>query len=354
MKILIVKTSALGDIIHTFPVISYLRDRFPTCTIDWVVEKPFRELLEAHPDINEVHLVQTKKWRKTLFNPATLLAMRRFKRDLDSYDVLFDLQGNIKSGLITACAKARHKVGFDKESVPEWPNRLFTKRRFNPPPGQNIRYDYLSIVQQFFRDTRPFEPTPIQLCLEREERGLIHNVLANAFFEQPVVMICPGSAWPNKQIAESTLRDLCRELDERYLFVWGNEEEHLFAQKMHRAFPDSSLVAPKLSLSALQHLMTHMKLVIAMDSLPLHLCGTTSTPSFSVFGPSSSDKYKPLGDHHIALQGTCPYDQTFTKRCPRLRTCSTGLCIKAFNVEQLMKFLRKLPSYDKLKTEGRR
>ena len=66
-----------------------------------------------------------------------------------------------------------------------------------------------------------------------------------------------------------------------------------------------------------------------MDSLPLHLAGTSGTATFSVFGASSAQKYKPLGIAHQAVQGVCPYGKVFERRCPVLRTCPTGLCIKS-------------------------
>jgi heptosyltransferase I len=71
-----------------------------------------------------------------------------------------------------------------------------------------------------------------------------------------------------------------------------------------------------------------MDRVIAVDSAALALCGTTSTPSFSFFGPTQASIYKPLGVQHHHFQGTCPYAMSFSARCPRLRSCKTGACLK--------------------------
>jgi heptosyltransferase-1 len=81
-----------------------------------------------------------------------------------------------------------------------------------------------------------------------------------------------------------------------------------------------------------------------MDSATLHLCGTTSTPSFSLFGPSSASIYKPLGEHHVAFQGSCPYGRTFVKRCPILRTCKTGACMKDLTAKRIFQDLEKFLS----------
>jgi heptosyltransferase I len=145
-------------------------------------------------------------------------------------------------------------------------------------------------------------------------------------------MICPGSAWRNKQMAPDALLDFLQRLQKyaacSYLFIWGNQEERLLALQLHAYFMERSVVVEKCSIPALQNLMGQVDFIIAMDSLPLHLAGTTSTPSFSVFGASSAMKYKPIGDRHQSYQGSCPYDSTFEKRCPALRTCITGACIR--------------------------
>lgn len=340
-RILIVKTSALGDIIHAFPVIGYLKAKFSQVTIDWVVEKPFAPLIEAHPYINHTFPVDTKAWRKL----KNLNEMRVFHSELrnKSYDVVFDLQGNIKSGLITSRVRAAHKVGFGKESVPEWPNHLFTNRQFDPPKGKNIREDYLHLVQSYFKDWHPHQPAEeILLKLTEPQIQALNTLIAHPLLNQgPKVMICPGSAWINKQLTPKSLERLVASLRQEkrcsFLFIWGSPEEHQIAQQLHQLHSGYSLVADKMALPLLQHVMNHMDLIVAMDSLPLHLAGTTQTQTLSYFGPSSSNKYKPLGNKHIAFQGSCPYGQTFEKRCTLLRSCKTGQCIRGLSGTEILK-----------------
>jgi heptosyltransferase-1 len=152
-------------------------------------------------------------------------------------------------------------------------------------------------------------------------------------------MVCPGSNWPNKQLAPETLQGFLDRISRhiagaRFHLVWGTPEEKQLADSLCARYP-GSIIVDKLPLPSLQALMAKMKLVIAMDSLPLHLAGTTSALTYSVFGASSAAKYNPLGAEHRALQGTCPYGRTFAKRCPILRTCPTGACIKGLTSEQI-------------------
>lgn len=333
-KFLIVKTSALGDIVHAFPVVSYLKEKFPDCTIDWVVEEMAAELLHAHPLIDQVLPVATKRWRKNICKRATWKEICSFRSKLKRvrYDAVFDLQGNTKSAWITLQALSSTKVGFGRKSVPEWPNLLVTNLRSNPPPGQNVRQDYMSLVQNYFQDKNQWKPSSVKLKVAHEPENYLKPHLKN-------ILVCPGSAWPNKQLSTDALIDFLTRLRNshpcNYLFAWGAPTEHQLAQQLHNHFLENSLILPKLSLPELQNLMTQVSLVVAMDSLPLHLAGTTATPTFSVFGPSSAHKYAPIGPQHCTVQGSCPYGKTFDKRCPILRTCPTGSCIKQLTGHQL-------------------
>lgn len=332
MQFLIVKTSSLGDIIHAFSVIDFIKRKFPHASVDWVVEKPFAELLLNHPFVRKVICVNTKRWRKEIFASSTRQEYRKFKAELQSntYDAIFDLQGNIKSGWITYLARSNSKIGFGSKTVPEWPNLLATNQRFDPPKGQNIRDDYLFLPRSFFNDFTTPAIEKVQLNGDQP----ICPLPAHAF----KVMVCPGSAWPNKQLLPSTLEQYLIQLQKKkkchYLFIWGNESEHQLARSLASKIPDA-YVAEKMSFPTLQKMMQQMDLIIAVDSLPLHLAGTTFTPTFSVFGPSNGSKYAPIGQQNIFVQGGCPYGKTFEKRCPILRSCPTGACIHDLSPEKL-------------------
>lgn len=344
-KFLIVKTSALGDILHAFPVVQYLRHRFPEAQIDWVVEESGLDLVSAHPGITQKQSIATKKWRKNPFHKATWMEIFAFCKKLrkEKYDCVFDLQGNVKSGLISRLARSKHKVGFARKSVAEWPNLLFTTHRYNPSKNENIRSDYLSIVKQFFKDPSPktqSEQVPLNISVDQKQT-ILKIIDSPILINKKKIMVCAGSAWPNKQLTEETLTKFLVGIRERipcvFLFVWGSEEEREVAHRLNEKMSDNSVVVERLKLPVLQNLMSEMDLVIAMDSLPLHLAGTTATPTYSIFGASSAQKYRPEGSQHRALQGTCPYGRTFEKRCPILRTCPTGLCIRDLKAEDVLK-----------------
>lgn len=345
MRFLIVKTSALGDIIHAFSVLEYLKSKYSDAIIDWVVEEPFADLVKAHPLVNQTFCIRSKAWRKAIFKKTTWQEICAFKKLLqnNTYDTVFDLQGNTKSAFVTKLAKSPEKIGFAKETVSEFPNTWVTTQRFNPPFGVNVRKEYLSIVQQYAKDPVPFIPKGVLLQITDEQKKQVQTLLLDTSESTNAlkVLVCPGAFWPNKQLTTETLLDFLQQLSHQYgayfLLGWGSPSEQEIAKKLHEGLPHSSTILSKLSLPVLQNLMGQMDLVIAMDSLPLHLAGTTTTKTFSFFGPSSSLKYKPEGPSHFAIQGSCPYGKQFDRRCSVLRTCSTGACIKDLQVKELLK-----------------
>ncbi len=355
MRILMIKTSALGDIIHAFPVLSYIKQFYPQAKIDWVVEKPLAELVRAHPLVDRVLCVQTKKWRSSSLKKMTWQEIKWFYQQLCqySYDVVLDLQGNIKSGVLTALAKSRLKVGFGYSTVSEWPNMLATHKRYNPPQGENIREDYLFLAQSTFDNFSPIINPKVEFKLTVEEKGQLQMILEKLQHMHGLkALICPGANWSNKQLSQKTWENFLNCFSEQwnvhFLLIWGNQAEKDLVDKLSAKI-SQSVVIHKLSLATLQNLMTHVDLIIAMDSLPLHLAGTTATPTYSVFGASSAHKYKPVGVSHQAFQGSCPYGKNFDKRCSLLRTCQTGACMKDLEGHRLFNhFFEWWTSYSRL------
>jgi heptosyltransferase-1 len=262
-----------------------------------------------------------------------------------TYDAVFDLQGNTKSGLIDFFCKAREKVGYGKSSVAEKPNLLFTNKKIDLKASQSIYQFYLSLVQAFFQDTEPFQPKGIKLRISDQEEERLHSVLALKPLQKPLrFMVALGSNWENKRISEATAEKFLALIEKNYeasfLIVYANDIEKAKACHLVERFPSRSVAIGEMSLPFWGALMAEMDGVISMDSAALHLAAAAGIPTFSVFGPSSSAAYKPKGEMHLSMQGSCPYGQSFTKRCPRLRTCKTGACMKDIEAAALFEAFR--------------
>ena len=336
-SILIVKTSSLGDVVQSFPVLQYLKERFPEVSIDWAISKELEGLVSSHPHIRKVIPIDFQSFRSLA---SAISSMRKI-----TYDVLFDLQGNCKSGLITLLALAKKKVGFGLGSAREWPNIFATNHRFIISRRQNIRLFNLELVQLFFKDHQPFTIREDLLNLQEGDQARIEGILAKGCLKTVRIMVCPGSKWINKQLPVDTwkqfLLKISSYLNASFFFMWGSESEKKECEELCAALNGKNVLVDKLPLAVWQNLMNEMNLVLAVDSSALHFCGTTKTPSFSIFGPTSLKVFKPVGQKHLGIQGTCPYKQSFEKQCPLLRKCLTGACIRELDENVLFEAFQK-------------
>ncbi|MBI3900930.1 MAG: glycosyltransferase family 9 protein [Chlamydiia bacterium] len=326
-RILIVKLSSLGDIVHAFPVLNELKHHFPNCAIDWAVSSPFQKLVAAHSLVRKAIPISP--------NISSITSLRE-----NSYDLLFDLQGNCKSGLVTVLAKAKEKVGFSFSTAREWPNILATNRRFQVSRNQNIRYFYLDLVRKYLNKKNINSIAPVVFKINESEKNEVDCLLKTPILQSKrKILVCPGSKWPNKKLSFEVLSEFLKKIGEplpsSFLYAWGTPEEKIECEALQALFPDRSIVIEKMDFSKLQYLMSQVDLFIGVDSIALHLCGTTTTPTISFFGPTKKEVFQPIGSQHVAIQGTCPYGITFEKQCPYLRTCKTGACIRSVLNEEL-------------------
>lgn len=350
LSVLIVKSSSLGDIVHSFPLLSLFFQQEGEFTVDWVAESTAFPLLSRHPFLRKLFLIDTAKWRAAWHAPSTWKEIRKVRRELrkEEYDLLFDLQGNGKSALITSQVRARSKVGWSWHALQEKYGYLSTTHRYTPR-GKNVRKQLLSLATQHLKreevDSLPPLP-PLSLSeREREQRDewIRHPLMHPSRLR---IFITAHSGSPNKELRGDIWITFLKKVllfEEKrgrkvsFFFPWNGERECNQAFFWHRHFPHHSWVLPHLSPSVLQALFREADLVIGVDSFLLHLAGTTQTPTYALFGPSSAGKYAPLqaGGRARHIQGKCPYGVNFTDRCPFLKSCPTAACIKDLSAEEL-------------------
>ena len=168
-----------------------------------MVEKSCADLLRAHPRLNRVWVVDTRAWRKTLMASKTRQEISKFVKEFrqQKYDLLVDLQGNSKSGLITLLAKADAKVGFNWKCVPEKPNLLATTHHYFVPPELSVRKRYLHLVQSHLQEThKAIDLVPVELEISQTEEQRLGAILQEpALSNTALLMVCFfGSKWKNK------------------------------------------------------------------------------------------------------------------------------------------------------------
>ncbi len=313
MKVAIVKLSSLGDVIHALPVARALRRARPDARISWIVEARESALLRDHPDLERVIPVDTRRWRRLIRRPAgageawgQLGGVRRELRGA-GFDAALDLQGLVKSGVLTAGTGARVRIGFSGAYCRERLNVLFTNRRVTPPPGavhvveQNLALlgplDIARAAPEFHLPAWP----------EAERRMDVALAAAGLRPGDRVVALNPGAGWPRKQWPRERFRALAERLgaeaDARVLLLWGPGERDM-AEAIGAGLTTPAVQAPPTDLHELAAVLRRVSLMVAGDTGPLHLAAALGTPALGLYGPTRATRNGPYGPRCRGLQST--------------------------------------------------
>lgn len=311
-RIAIIKLSSLGDVVHALPVAHALRRALPAAHLTWVVEAREYAILRDHPDLDAVVPVDTRLWRRLIWRPAgarqVLGKVGRLRERIRraSFDVAIDLQGLLKSGLLTAYTGAPLRIGFSAGRCRERWNALFTNRRVTPPEAaRHVVEQYLALLAPLGIEPGPAEfHVPVPAAAERRiEEYLVKEGVKPG---DRLVAINPGAGHPQKRWSVARFgalaERLATEAGARLLLLWGPDEAHM-AREISLALPGhSALLAPPTDLGELTALLKRCRLMIANDTGPLHLAAALGTPSLGLYGPTRAERNGPYGARCRGLQ----------------------------------------------------
>jgi heptosyltransferase-1 len=361
-RILIVRLSAIGDVIHALPVLHALRVAKPQAFIGWAVEEPSAELLRGHPELNFLHVIPKRRWRRVSLRSARE-EMIPFFRELRSkrYEIAIDVQGLTKSGLVAWLSGARQRIGFGDKDGREL-NKIFTNRKVVPLPAlSHVIERNLSLLQSCLPDRQvlgigsgdelagtagPPARAGIEFVLPlTEEHGrFAEDFLQRQGIEKPVALN-PGAGWVTKRWQLERFGQLAvrirKELKRDVLVCWGPGEEGMAQEVARLAERDGAKVflAPPTGLLQLGALLKRCAAFVGGDTAPTHLAAAVGTPVVSFFGASDARRNAPWGAQKSAIQKThLPCVPCWKTKCP-LSGEDYLRCMKEISVEDIFNAL---------------
>jgi len=310
-RLLVVRLSAMGDVIHTLPAAQALRSAFPTAVIGWLVEERWTELLCApgtprrgprspgRPLVDWVHVVRLTGWRHSLFEMPTLEQIARVWNDVRSvnYQVAVDLQGAIRSAVLARMSRA--PVIYGARQTRESPATLFYTRQ-EIARGAHVIEQNLSLVQTLTETS--LHPRPVQLPRDVATEQRIDERLVEAGLEN-LVIINPGAGWGAKRWPAQRYGAVARALaccGLRSVVNYGPGEDQL-AHEAEQA-SEGAAKAFAFSITELIALTRRAKLFIGGDTGPLHLAAALQVPTVAIFGPTDPARNGPYGTRSIVLR----------------------------------------------------
>jgi heptosyltransferase-1 len=299
LRVLLIKTSSLGDVIHTLPALTDAARAIPGIQFDWVVEEGFAEIPAWHPAVAQVIPVAIRRWRKHLLQTWKSGEWKRFKQRLGEvdYDLVIDAQGLFKSAVLTRYSKAP-VAGLDRNSAREPLACRFYDRLYAVPREQHA----LERTRQLFAQALGY-PLPPQIG----DYGLDRAVMADAA-AQPYLLFLHGTTWASKHWPEADWRALAERMAAQGWAIrlpWGNESERERAQRIVAGI-DNAAVLPKLNLAGVAKVIAGATACVAVDTGLGHLAAALDVPTISLYGPTLPGKVGAYGRGQVHLCATGP------------------------------------------------
>jgi len=305
-RILIVRLSAIGDVIHGLPVLTSLRAAWPRAFIAWVVEGRSADLIEGHSALNAV--VQVKRgWLK---RPSSVLDLRARLRALN-FDISIDLQGLSKSAIAARLSGAGQRIGFagaDGREISRWLNNTRVHPTATHVIDRNLELLRPLGIYPGRMSTR--DPAALfNLPESAESATAATNILYAGQLLPGFAMINPGAGWASKLWPPDRFAAVAEHLGRWHglssLVVWAGEKERDWAVRIVERAGGHARLAPQTTLCQLAALARRANLFVSADTGPLHLAVAVGTPSVGLFGPMPAERNGPYGTRHAAVQKVC-------------------------------------------------
>jgi heptosyltransferase I len=296
-RILIVKTSSLGDVIHCLPVVNDIRAHFPDSQIDWVVETSFADIPRMHPHINQVYTVAMRRWKKALFSQKTWSEIAEFKKiikqdvnSLNRYDAIIDCQGLLKSALITKQANGV-KHGYDKQSIREPIASRFYDKKYAISYQQHAVTRNRALCAMSLGYEIPTNAPDYGIekyDISSESNASVSRMDAGSQsidLKHDYVIALHGTSRDSKLWPVENWVNLGVELAKQNLNLalpWASDAELTRAKQIASQLKNAT-VLPKLSIAELANIIANAKAAVGVDTGLSHLAAALNIPTIAIY-----------------------------------------------------------------------
>ena len=280
MRIAIVRLSALGDIIQSMIVVQFIKEKYPQSTIDWVVDKKFSEIVRLNnlvDNVLETRLNEIKKSKNIFYLLKHFAELRKAQK----YDYVIDMQGLLKSAIISKIIPSNKTIGFDRKSSREPLSSFFYSDSFNIPYDKNVISRYCDLISKSLNIKISFN----QILNKKP----IFEIKQQVQPLKKLVAIIIGSSFGSKNYPLKNYEIISRNIDADFLCLWGTNLEFVKAKKLSDACLNVD-VSKKTSLGELPTIIASSHLVIGGDTGPTHLAWALNIPSITLFGPTPGSR----------------------------------------------------------------
>jgi len=345
VNILIVKLSAIGDVIHTLPALNAIRKHYPHASITWLVEEDAAALVQGHKALDRVLVSKRKSWLKALRGLSFLNTIKEvygfIKALRDTrYDMILDFQALLKSGILIAIARGRRKIGFGKGLEHMEHSYIFLNERI---PAVDMEIHALSRGMMLLNAVGILtNEVEYKLPVSDHDRKKIDELMKrhglNGF--KSFVAINPVAKWETKLWPNKKFAELADTLIDRYnikIVFTGGIKDYSIIKAITSSMKGRAInFAGKTTLTELAALYEKAALVISTDTGPMHLAAAVETPVVALFGPTAPWRTGPYGADHQVISAELECSPCFKRRC------ETMDCMDQISINQVLKSVQKV------------
>ena len=297
-SVLIVRLSAIGDVVHALPMLDALRTALPEARIGWLAEELSAPLLEDHPHLDRVYTIPRKRWRGALGQVFSREARSFFRRIRDEqWDVAIDLQGILKSGMAALASGARKRVGFRGPNSREGNGFLMTRRVRPRDEDRHVVQQNLRLLEGLGLAV-PAEPPRGTISLREEEIDGIRTSLERAGWRgEPLLGVNAGAGFPSKLWGPDRYAALARRLAVytgfRPVAFWGPGEEAMRDRIVALLAGLDAIAAPATTVRESAAMLSLCSMFLSGDTGPAHIAGVLGVPVVTVFGATDGARNCP-------------------------------------------------------------
>ena len=297
-SVLIVRLSAIGDVIHALPVLEALRAQLPDARIGWLVEELSAPLLQSHPDLNQLYVIPKKRWRghfREHFGGEILPFYKQIRGD--GWDATLDLQGLLKSSFSARTTGAKVRVGFAGAGAREGSWLLNNRRVASRPQDVHVVEKNLRLLEGLGLKVPEVAPRGT-LGIQSTEQEVMKGMLRWAGWKgEGLLAINPGAGWSSKRWPPAYFADLATRLARRTglrpVVLWGPKEEPMRDEILAGLKDVDGIAAPPTKVRELAVLISLCKMFVGGDTGPTHMAGLLGVPVISIFGASDGARNCP-------------------------------------------------------------
>lgn len=276
MRVLIVKTSSMGDVVHALPAVSDMAHALPGIEIDWLVERGFAAMPSQHHAVRRVITLQWRKWRKSPRTPETRAALRTWRKDMrqDRYDLIIDMQGLLKSAAF-ACFAQGPRAGYDRHSIREPLASLFYSRKAHVSRKLHAVDRCRQLAAQALGYPLPASKPDFGLCADPQ---------AWTPGPGPFAVLIPCASRPEKLWPQADWVAIGQQLRAKgwdVAVMWGSPEEQKLAQGI--ADRIDGTVPPFLTVQQAADTLAQAQVVIGLDTGMSHLAAAHGRPTVGIY-----------------------------------------------------------------------